>query len=260
MLWKDRNGKMQSTTNLLPQTSTDQFIENCEEVAKITGNLNLFEEMFGPDPYNERGQDSAFMDDNFGGWLMFASLTKTRSKKQLRQIHMKFLMLCGVGVLLWTNTSARTIISDGLYSAAEIVRPANWIMKMYRVCVETNDGCCTIWYEQSRAKDACNLINERVYNQLCGLNIKEVSVTPSVWIMQFLVKDICFDFTTDDDSLDYIKTEQQGYEYILEVTGEHPLGIWEADDEDDLVEEITCATGYCISAINFEQVLTDYNM
>ena len=67
MLWKDRNGKMQSTTNLLPQTSTDQFIENCEEVAKITGNLNLFEEMFGPDPYNERGQDSAFMDDNFGG-------------------------------------------------------------------------------------------------------------------------------------------------------------------------------------------------
>ena len=30
-------------------------------------NLNLFEEMFGPDPYNERGQDSAFMDDNFGG-------------------------------------------------------------------------------------------------------------------------------------------------------------------------------------------------
>ena len=78
--------------------------------------------------------------------------------------------------------------------------------------------------------------------------------------MQFLVKDITFDFTTDDDSLDYIKTEQQGYEYILEVTGEHPLGIWEADDEDDLVEEITCATGYCISSINFERVLTDYNM
>ena len=78
--------------------------------------------------------------------------------------------------------------------------------------------------------------------------------------MQFLVKDITFDFTTDDDSLDWIKTEQQGYEYILEVTGEHPLGIWEADDEDDLVEEITSATGYCISAINFEHVLTNYNM
>jgi len=53
-------------------------------------------------------------------------------------------------------------------------------VKMYRVQVETNDGCVTSWYEQSRAKNACNLINERVYNQLCGLNIKEINVTPSV--------------------------------------------------------------------------------
>ena len=49
------------------KTNTDEFIENCKEVATITGNLNLFEEMFGEDPYNERGQDSAFMDDTFGG-------------------------------------------------------------------------------------------------------------------------------------------------------------------------------------------------
>ena len=67
MLWTDRNGKMHSTTNLLPQTNTDEFIENCEAVAEKTGNLNLFEEMFSTDPYNERGQDSAFMDDMFGG-------------------------------------------------------------------------------------------------------------------------------------------------------------------------------------------------
>ena len=66
MLWKDRNGKMHSTTNLLPQTNTDEFIENCKEVATITGNLNLFEEMFGTDD-DGRGQDSAFMDDTFGG-------------------------------------------------------------------------------------------------------------------------------------------------------------------------------------------------
>ena len=67
MLWKDRDGRMHSTTNLLPQTNTDDFIENVQECAKITGNLNLFEEMFGEDPYNEKGQDSAFMDDNYGG-------------------------------------------------------------------------------------------------------------------------------------------------------------------------------------------------
>jgi hypothetical protein len=53
-------------------------------------------------------------------------------------------------------------------------------MKTYRVRVETNDGCVTIWYEKSRANRACDLINNRVYNQLCGLNIKEIQVTPSV--------------------------------------------------------------------------------
>ena len=58
-------------------------------------------------------------------------------------------------------------------------------MKNYRVCVETNDGCVTIWYEKSKAKNAHLLINNRVYNQLCGLNIKEVSVTLSVWIMNY---------------------------------------------------------------------------
>ena len=50
-----------------PKNKTDEFIENVKECAKITGNLNLFEEMFGEDPYNEKGQDSAFMDDNYGG-------------------------------------------------------------------------------------------------------------------------------------------------------------------------------------------------
>jgi len=53
-------------------------------------------------------------------------------------------------------------------------------MKNYRVRVETNDGCVTIWYEKSKANRACDLISNRVYNQLCGLNIKEIEVTPSV--------------------------------------------------------------------------------
>ena len=53
-------------------------------------------------------------------------------------------------------------------------------MKNYRVQVETNDGCVTSWYEKSKAKTADKLILNRVYNQLCGLNIKQVSVTLSV--------------------------------------------------------------------------------
>ena len=52
--------------------------------------------------------------------------------------------------------------------------------KTYRVRVETYDGCVTVWNETSRAKSADKLILNRVYNQLCGLNIKEISVTPSV--------------------------------------------------------------------------------
>jgi hypothetical protein len=31
--------------------------------------------------------------------------------------------------------------------------------------------------------------------------------------------------------------------------------IWDADDEDDLVEEITAATGWCIKSLNYRHVL-----
>jgi len=54
------------------------------------------------------------------------------------------------------------------------------MMKNYRIYVETFDGLCTIWYEKSKAKTADKIILNRVYNQLCGLNIKEIDVTPTV--------------------------------------------------------------------------------
>jgi hypothetical protein len=49
-------------------------------------------------------------------------------------------------------------------------------MKNYRILVETNDGCRTIWYEKSKAKSATEIICRRVTNQLMGLNLKRVSV------------------------------------------------------------------------------------
>ena len=52
--------------------------------------------------------------------------------------------------------------------------------KNYRVRVETYDGCVTIWHEKSSAKRATDLISNRVYNQLYGLNIKEIEVSLSV--------------------------------------------------------------------------------
>ena len=51
------------------------------------------------------------------------------------------------------------------------------MMKDIRIKVTTGDGLCTIWYERSKAKNATEIINNRVYNQLCGLNIKEVDVS-----------------------------------------------------------------------------------
>jgi hypothetical protein len=54
------------------------------------------------------------------------------------------------------------------------------MMANYKIRVETYDGCVTFWYEKSRAKDACKKICQRVYEQLAGLNIKEVSVNSSI--------------------------------------------------------------------------------
>ena len=30
------------------------------------------------------------------------------------------------------------------------------------------------------------------------------------------------------------------------------LGVWDADDEDDLIEEVTTACGWCIKSIDYE--------
>jgi len=59
-------------------------------------------------------------------------------------------------------------------------------MQNYRVQVETNDGCCTIWYEKAKLNklvtidqanaNNCLRIQNRVYNQLQGLNLRRVTV------------------------------------------------------------------------------------
>ena len=65
--------------------------------------------------------------------------------------------------------------------------------------------------------------------------------------MQFQVTYIEFDF--DDEEYVFDHNEQQNL--IEETVGQ----IWEADDEDDLVEEITCATGWCIKSIDYRHIL-----
>ena len=62
--------------------------------------------------------------------------------------------------------------------------------------------------------------------------------------MNYLVTEIFFD--VDDPNYEDITLEE--YNEIVQ----NSLGVWEADDEDDLIEEITCASGWCIKSIDYE--------
>ena len=64
--------------------------------------------------------------------------------------------------------------------------------------------------------------------------------------MQFYVNGIEFDFEDSQGELPY---DEQ-----VEIRDQH-LGVWEADNEDDLIEEITAASGWCIKSIDYEHQL-----
>ena len=64
--------------------------------------------------------------------------------------------------------------------------------------------------------------------------------------MKFYVSDIEFDFNTDMP--DYYSVSYDDQQLIINDN----LGVWEADDEDDLVEEITANAGWCILSLNYE--------
>lgn len=70
--------------------------------------------------------------------------------------------------------------------------------------------------------------------------------------MQFQVTEIEFDLSTDDDSIseEIVDAVQQ------ELQEEYIGTLWEADDGDDLIEEITCASGWCIKSIDYRHVLS----
>ena len=64
--------------------------------------------------------------------------------------------------------------------------------------------------------------------------------------MKFLVTDIKFDFNTDLP--DYYSVSFDDQQLIINDN----LGVWEADDEDDLIEEVTCNAGWWIKSIDYE--------
>ena len=66
--------------------------------------------------------------------------------------------------------------------------------------------------------------------------------------MNYNVIDIEFDF---DDWHERNWDNKLTFDEEIEVR-DLALGVWEADDEDDLIEEITAASGWCIKSIDYE--------
>jgi hypothetical protein len=67
--------------------------------------------------------------------------------------------------------------------------------------------------------------------------------------MKFQITGIEFDFDDEDERDAYDKDR-----LASQTIGQ----IWDADDEDDLVEEITCATGWCIKSLDFRHILNTH--
>ena len=67
--------------------------------------------------------------------------------------------------------------------------------------------------------------------------------------MKFQVTYIQFDFDNEDEMDAYDKDR---------LTSEMIGTFWEADDEEDLIEEITSGTGWCIKSIDYRHILSDF--
>lgn len=66
--------------------------------------------------------------------------------------------------------------------------------------------------------------------------------------MKFYVSDIEFDFDEFGDGNPEWQLTQDDQTSIINDN----LGVWDAEDEDDLIEEITTNSGWCIRSIDYE--------
>ena len=64
--------------------------------------------------------------------------------------------------------------------------------------------------------------------------------------MKYNVTEVEFDFEDD-----YAEESKLTFDEEIEIR-DLALGVWEADDEDDLIEEVTTASGWCIKSIDYE--------
>ena len=66
--------------------------------------------------------------------------------------------------------------------------------------------------------------------------------------MKFNVTEVEFDF---DEWYERNWDNKLTFDEEIEIR-DLALGVWEADDEDDLLEEITAAAGWCVRNIDYE--------
>jgi SPX domain protein involved in polyphosphate accumulation len=67
--------------------------------------------------------------------------------------------------------------------------------------------------------------------------------------MNYLVKSCEFDL---QDDYDMSKDDRINFDELQVELEDQTVGVWEAEDEDDLIEEITTASGWCIKSIDYE--------
>ena len=67
--------------------------------------------------------------------------------------------------------------------------------------------------------------------------------------MKFLVTQCEFDL---NDDYDMSKDDRLNLDELQIELEDQTVGVWEADDEDDLIEEVTTASGWCIKSIDYE--------
>ena len=70
-------------------------------------------------------------------------------------------------------------------------------------------------------------------------------------MMRFNVTKIEFDFNTDMDEVYGVSPDE------ADIIEEDNLGIWDAYDENDLIEQITEESGWCINSIDYQTLKHD---
>ena len=73
----------------------------------------------------------------------------------------------------------------------------------------------------------------------------------SIRKMQLQITDISFDCSLDD--IDW--TEKDRIETEESLPHSYIGSVWEVVNEDDLIEEISCASGWCINSIDYRHIL-----